>query len=390
MPNRPSERARAIAVRLVFPEPPAAARYALALGMTALVALAKLALPGTGEHGAGLLLTIPVAVSALAAGLGPALVATAGATIVVVFFLPPTFAFAITDRVSALSVAAFLLEGMVIALLGAGLRAALLRSLEDVRRLEELQRERSALVATVTHEFRNPLAALSSHLQLATRFVARDDMHHRLPRSIEVASAQVARLLRLTEDLLVVATTGDGPFRIDVQVLDLAGIARDAILRARAADPMRVVAPVAAAAPVQVMADRARVEQIADNLLKNAARYSHAQARIEVAVTADAERRAGVLRVRDEGPGVDPAERERIFERFARGSSARGVPGSGIGLYVSRELARRMGGRLLLEESSLSGSVFALELPLAPADAVTFDADLASFGGEVDPEDMRV
>ncbi|HUG05370.1 MAG TPA: HAMP domain-containing sensor histidine kinase [Candidatus Limnocylindria bacterium] len=378
MPSPMRDRLLALAVRLIWPSPPWPMRYGLAVGMTLFVALLKFAMPETGEQGPGLLLTIPVAVSAVVAGLGPALLATAGATIVVAFFLPPALVFAITDEVSWLSLAAFLFEGLVIALLGAGLRAALRRSLENVHRLEELQRERSALIATVTHEFRNPLAALSSHLQLATRFVAREDQRHRLPRSIEVASDQVARLLRLIEDLLVVATTGDGPFRIETQVVDLDSTAVAAARRARAADSAHPIWSIPSEEGVRVMADRARLDQILDNLLRNAARYSPASSRIEINVTSDGARRTGMIRVRDLGPGVDPSERDRIFERFVRGSSARGVDGSGIGLYVSRELARRMGGRLLLEESSITGSVFAVELPLAPAGANALDAELPS------------
>jgi signal transduction histidine kinase len=379
-----------LALRLLWPSPPWPQRYGLALGLTALVAVVKFAVPESSEQSPGLLLTIPVAVSAVVAGLGPALVATAGATVVIVFFLPPALVFAMGDDVSWLSLGSFLFEGLVIALLGAGLRAALMRSLESLHRLEELQRERSALVATVTHEFRNPLAALSSHLQLATRFVARDDLRHRLPRAIEVASDQVARLLRLTEDLLVVATTGDGPFRVETQLIDLASAAGAAAARALAADPAHQVWLVPSTAPVRVMADRARLDQILDNLLKNAARYSPADSRVEISVASDWVRRLGMVRIRDQGPGVDPSERERIFERFARGSAAQGVDGSGIGLYVSRELARRMGGRLVLEESGVTGSVFAVELPLAPAEAVALDADAVGVLDEPHESQARV
>jgi signal transduction histidine kinase len=362
-----------LALRAIWPSPPFALRYSLPLILTVLVALVKVAFPESVEQGPGVLLTIPVAVSAVLAGLGPALVATAGATAVVAFFLPPAFVFAITPDVSLFSLFAFLTEGLIISALGSGLRAALIRSLASVERLEELQRERTALIATVSHEFRNPLAALSSHLQLALRYVGRDDMAFRLPRSLEVASAQVSRLLRLTEDLLVVATSGSGPFRVETDVINLPMAVDAAVARVHEADPSRLVTAIPPSAPVAVVADRARLDQILDNLLKNAVRYSPVASPIELSVTADGAQRIGVVRVRDRGQGVSPAERERIFERFARGTAARGVDGSGIGLYVSRELARRMGGRLLLEESSSIGSVFAVELPLAPADVVPLE-----------------
>jgi signal transduction histidine kinase len=80
--------------------------------------------------------------------------------------------------------------------------------------------------------------------------------------------------------------------------------------------------------------------------------------------------------VRDHGAGIDPADRERIFERFVRGAAVASQPGMGIGLYVSRAIAMRMGGRLFVEESSSEGTVFALEIPLAPAE-VELAPDLA-------------
>jgi signal transduction histidine kinase len=383
------ERLVQLAFRVIGHAWPWPLRYTLAVGLTLLVALAKVLFPETGEERPGLLLTIPVAVSALLAGLGPALLATAGAVAVVVFFLPPAMAFTVAADVSPLGLMASLLEGLVIALLGAGLRSALLRSLDNVHRLEQLQRERSALVATVTHEFRNPLAALSSHLDLAARYLTREDFRHRLPRSLEVASAQVGRLLRLTEDLLVVANAGDSTLRVDTQAVDLGRAAEAAAARAAASDPERRIWSAPATTAVTVLGDRARLDQILDNLLKNATRYSPRRSAIELSVATDGARHLGVVRVRDQGQGVAAGERELIFGRFARGSAARGVDGSGIGLYVSRELAQRMGGRLLLEDSSARGSVFALELPLAPADlvpAVDGDGQLAMSATDVPTE----
>ena len=359
-----------LAPRFLLPPPPRSLRYGLAVGLTIVIALIKLATPAAGEEGPGLLLTIPVAISAVLAGLGPALLATAAGTAVIVFFLPPSLTFAIGPDVTPIRLGAFLLEGLVISVLGSALRAMLIRTLQSLRRLEELEKERGALIATVTHEFRNPLAALSSHLQLATRYFSRDDLRDRLPRSLDVASAQVSRLLRLTEDLLVVATSPSVSMRVDAEVVSLTLAAEAAVARALAAAPSRRIDCLAPPAPVTVFADRARLDQILDNLLGNSIRYTPADAGIELNVASDANRRVGLIRVRDRGPGVSPAERERIFERFARGSAAHGTVGSGIGLYISRELARRMGGRLVLEQTSQDGSVFAVELPLAPTETL--------------------
>ena len=103
--------------------------------------------------------------------------------------------------------------------------------------------------------------------------------------------------------------------------------------------------------------------------------YSPRGAPIEISTGAEAEH--AVIRVRDHGPGIDRDERERIFERFVRGAAAATGPGMGIGLYVSRTIATRMGGRLFVEESSSEGTVFTIEIPLAPAEVDLAADDLA-------------
>jgi len=115
-----------------------------------------------------------------------------------------------------------------------------------------------------------------------------------------------------------------------------------------------------------VRADPSRLDQIFDNLLKNAVAYSPGGAPIEISTGAEADH--AVIRVRDHGAGIDPADRERIFERFVRGAAVASQPGMGIGLYVSRTIATRMGSRVFIEESSSEGTVFAVEIPLAPAE----------------------
>jgi signal transduction histidine kinase len=104
-----------------------------------------------------------------------------------------------------------------------------------------------------------------------------------------------------------------------------------------------------------------------DNLLENACKYSPNGGRIVVTLAAD----DGHLRfsVRDEGLGIPPAERERIFEKFYRldAGMSRGVGGSGLGLFIARELVTLMGGRLWLRSEPGLGSTFTFELPLAEA-----------------------
>jgi signal transduction histidine kinase len=352
-------------LRLFRPDWPRPVRYGLAVLFTLAIAAFKLAIPAFGTPGPDLFLTIPVAASAILAGFGPALVATVGTTLIAAYFTPPA-GFAISLNTSGLDVIGFFFEGLVVAVLGAAARAAFGRTVEHLRRREQLEQERSALIATVNHELRNPLASLSGHLQLAARYAAREETRERVAASIDEAGKQVTRLLRLADDLQVIsARVAD--FRVEPEAFDLVESAQAAARRVEPLDPSRKVTVNPASAPLLVQADPARLDQIFDNLLKNAVAYSPRGTPIEISTTVEADH--AVIRVRDRGPGIDPADRERIFERFARGAALANQPGMGIGLYVSRTIATRMGGRLFVEETSSEGTVFAVHIPLAPAEA---------------------
>jgi signal transduction histidine kinase len=338
-------------------------RYGLAILFTLAVAGLKLAVPAFGSPGPDLFLTIPVAASAVLAGFGPALLATIGTTLLAAYFTPPA-GFAISLNASGLDVIGFFFEGLIVAILGASVRAAFRRTADSLQRSEQLERERSALIATVNHEIRNPLAALSGHLQLASRYARREEMRERVSPSIDEAQHQVGRLLRLADDLQVISSQG-ADFRVEPESFDLALAAHAAARRLEALDPARDVAVNVPTEPVWVRADPARLDQILDNLLKNAVAYSPRDTPIEISTSGEAEH--ALIRVRDHGAGIDPADRDRIFERFARGAAVASQPGMGIGLYVSRAIATRMGARLFIEESSSQGTVFAVEVPLAPA-----------------------
>ena len=340
-------------------------RYGLAVVFTGAIAALKLAIPAFGAPGPDLFLTIPVAASAVLAGFGPALLATIGTTLIAAYFTPPA-GFAISLNTNGLDVIGFFFEGLVVAILGAAVRAAFARTVLSLRRREELEGERSALIATVNHELRNPLASLSGHLQLASRYAARDDMRERVRPSIDEAERQVHRLLRLADDLQVISSKG-AEFPVQPESFDLVASLHAAARRGEALDPGREFVVAAPLEAITVHADPSRLDQIFDNLIKNAVAYSPSGTPVDISASVEGDR--AIIRVRDHGAGIDPADRERIFDRFARGATASNQPGMGIGLYVSRTIATRMGGRLFVESSSSEGSVFAVEVPLAAADA---------------------
>ncbi len=114
-------------------------------------------------------------------------------------------------------------------------------------------------------------------------------------------------------------------------------------------------------APVELDTDVDGVMEILDNLLENAARYAGSGTRVLVSVLADQERTR--ISVTDNGPGIDPADLPRLFDRFYRGEG-RSAGGLGIGLYASRALAEELGGLLTAHSAPGEGATFMLELPL--------------------------
>ncbi len=253
-------------LRLLRPDWPWPVRYGVAILFTLAIAGLKLAIPAFGAPGPDLFLTIPVAASAVLAGFGPALLATVGTTLVAAYFTPPA-GFEISLNTNGVDVIGFFFEGLVVAILGAAVRAAFARTAESLRRREELEQERTALIATVNHELRNPLASLSGHLQLASRYVAREDMRERVPASIDEAKRQVSRLVRLADDLQVISTRV-ADFRVEPEAFDLVAATGAAARRVQALEPGRPIRVNVPAAPVTVRADPARLDQIFDNLLK--------------------------------------------------------------------------------------------------------------------------
>ena len=114
------------------------------------------------------------------------------------------------------------------------------------------------------------------------------------------------------------------------------------------------------AEPVVVEAHRERLARAVNNLLDNAAKHNPGDDAIEVRVSRD-----GLLTVRDHGPGIPPADREHVFDRFWRGADARALPGSGLGLAIVRQVALSHGGSVTAEEAPGGGALFRLRLPVA-------------------------
>jgi signal transduction histidine kinase len=222
------------------------------------------------------------------------------------------------------------------------------------------------LFGTVVHELRAPLTVMRGQTQLARRYIGQDPARER--GAIDKAIAQMDRMERLITQLLNQSRLSSNALGLTVVALDLVDAVAGATSKHEYGDTGRISFQSQHAA-VGVRGDPERIGQILDNLLDNALKYSPADSPIEISLAvhgAEAQ-----VRVADHGVGVSADERARLFTPFYRTSRTSHVPGTGLGLHISRQLAERHGGRLWLEASSDAGSVFAFALPLAKGRGVS-------------------
>ena len=232
------------------------------------------------------------------------------------------------------------------------------------RAAEDLVRARDDFVASVSHELRTPLTAIVGFGELLeARWDATEDAHRRATVRKIVASA--SRQQRLVDDLLLLSRLEGGALdvrRAPVPLRPLLGRASEEVRLSYPGQGVDLAGPPG----LLVLVDGDRLVQVVANLIDNAAKYSCEDS--PIAVGWRAEGGMGVIRVRDRGPGIPDAHRGLLFTRFGRvpGSRIRaGHVGTGLGLYLSRQLAEAMGGDLGLEATGPEGSVFRLRVPLA-------------------------
>jgi two-component system phosphate regulon sensor histidine kinase PhoR len=242
------------------------------------------------------------------------------------------------------------------------------RNLTQERALDELK---SDFVATASHELRTPLAAIygcAKTLQRPGFDLAREDQQ----RLLAVIAEESERLTRIVGDILLASQIDSGRLRLRNQEMDVAAVVHDVVDEVRTALNGNEGITLALAAPDRVpplSGDEDKLRQVLLNLIDNAVKYSPDGGAVQVQVE---ERENGLrIAVRDEGLGIPHAEQRLIFGKFYRVDPqlTRGVGGTGLGLYICRELVRRMEGRLTVTSREGEGSTFVVDLPLAPVRA---------------------
>jgi signal transduction histidine kinase len=226
---------------------------------------------------------------------------------------------------------------------------------------------KTAFLNLAAHELRTPLTVLTGHLSMLA-----DGSHGRTPDTwkmpFRTVLAKAGELNRIVDTLLQASQVEVDAVPVDGEVIDLRQVIDAAVIRARPrADLLHAdIATTAAREAVMVEADKGQLGRVLDNLINNGLSYSAPPARLFIDLASDSQH--AVVRVEDSGEGIPEELREQVFERFYRGAGpmvAR-VPGVGLGLHISRQLAEHNGGSLVIESSTLGvGTVFALALPLA-------------------------
>jgi two-component system phosphate regulon sensor histidine kinase PhoR len=235
----------------------------------------------------------------------------------------------------------------------------------DATSEQRLEAIRAEFVATVSHELRTPLAALHGAALTLTRRGQQLPSETR-EKLLAMIAAQSNRLASLVEDILLAGQLDAGSLRVEREPFDAAAVTRAAVSEARQRAAMRAMLRVSASDDLpRVLGDEGRTHQILANLIDNAVKYSPAGSRIDVEVQRE-DRQIRFL-VRDRGPGIPRAEQEHVFEKFYRldPDHRHGIGGSGLGLYICRQLVSSMHGRIWVESAPDRGSTFAFDLPIA-------------------------
>ncbi len=256
-------------------------------------------------------------------------------------------------------------------------RASFVVDLSELKRLEternrlyeearDAVKARDAFLSVAGHEIRTPLSALN----LIVYQLARQVRGLGNEKAVDLATRcekQVARLIRLADELLDVSRISAGTLHLDPEEMDLAHLARELVERLeesarRAGCTLTVEAP----RSVSGFWDRLRLEQVLSNLLTNALKFGAGEP-VQVGVSSVGDE--AIVFVKDNGIGIHDADQRRIFGRFERAVSRETYPGMGLGLWITREIVEAHGGRIGVESRPGAGATFRVMLPRRTGEA---------------------
>jgi hypothetical protein len=250
------------------------------------------------------------------------------------------------------------------------LEAATAELREANARLTELDRLKDDFVSTVTHELRTPLTSIRAFTQILHENP--DVEREQRVRFLGIIMKETERLTRLINQVLDLARIESGKAEWNASLVDVGEVVADTVTGMSQVFEERGIQVVCQIPPrtAPVRADVDRIIQVMLNLLSNAAKFCDAgRGRIDIVVQEQGESLR--VDVQDNGPGIDPADRERIFDKFRQGGDTLTAKphGSGLGLHISRQIVEHFGGRMWVESRPRHGACFSFTLPLDMASA---------------------
>jgi PAS domain S-box-containing protein len=231
--------------------------------------------------------------------------------------------------------------------------------------LRDLNQIRVRYLSTVSHELRTPLTSIVSFAELIRSEAA--ELGADASEYLDIIQRNAERLLRVVGDLLDLSSLEEGVARLELAPISVPILARESVRSGwsiAAADGISL--DISADDGPAVQADSSRLQQVLDNLISNAVKFSAAGGRVEVRATHDD--REWRIDVTDAGIGIPPGEVDRLFDRFFRASNARqaDVPGTGLGLPTAKAITELHGGRIEVVSKVGSGTTFTVYLPIEP------------------------
>ena len=238
---------------------------------------------------------------------------------------------------------------------------------QDMTALKEAERLKDEFIALAAHELRTPVAILKGFAQTLLIQTARGKgpaLADWQTEGLQGIDQATIRLVELTEDLLDVTRLQAGRLTLQLEPKDIIPLVQRLVKRIQMTTERHQISLRATLPYLVVSIDPRRIEQVLSNLLINAIKYSPTGGSIEVVI--QQQRQMAILSIKDHGIGIPSHQQARIFNRFTRAENveAYGIGGTGLGLYLCRELVERHGGHIWFESLEGQGSIFFVELPL--------------------------
>ncbi|HEY7123337.1 MAG TPA: ATP-binding protein [Ktedonobacterales bacterium] len=241
--------------------------------------------------------------------------------------------------------------------------------MQDISALKEAERLKDEFVALVSHELKNPLTSIKGYAQLLrAQFEAREGLslseQERL--CLQVVEEEADRLSALASDVIDVSRLQSGRLVLRIDELDLVALVRQVAERLQITTKEHTLKLTTDHDSFWLYGDRNRLEQVLLNLLGNAIKYTPQGGCIDITIAQTGDGQSAQVRIHDTGIGIPREQQARLFARFSRASNAaaHGITGTGLGLFLCRELIERHGGRIWLQSEEGQGSTFFFTLPL--------------------------